>query len=130
MDFLKKHYEKVLLGLMLAGLIGVLVFMIFYITSDKADMDSKRITLINPPAKALTNLDLTLLDGVAAFTDGGPSNGELKAANVMIAGDDRVAVAAAARRPTWRTIPLARVVGSDGRTDIPDGHAELARPPP
>ena len=30
---------------------------------------------------------------------------------------DRVAVAAAARRPTWRTIPLARVVGSDGRTD-------------
>ena len=35
---------------------------------------------------------LIVLDGVAAFTDGGPSNGELKAANVMIAGDDRVAV--------------------------------------
>jgi hypothetical protein len=65
MDFLKKHYEKVLLGLMLAGLIGVLVFMIFYITSDKADMDNKRISLINPPVKALTNLDLTLQEGVA-----------------------------------------------------------------
>jgi uncharacterized protein (DUF362 family) len=35
---------------------------------------------------------LIVLDGVAAFTDGGPSTGELKAANVMIAGDDRVAV--------------------------------------
>jgi uncharacterized protein (DUF362 family) len=36
--------------------------------------------------------DLIVLDGVAAFTDGGPSRGQLAAANVMIAGDDRVAV--------------------------------------
>ncbi len=36
--------------------------------------------------------DLIVLDGVTAFTDGGPSRGELKAGNVMIAGDDRVAV--------------------------------------
>ena len=36
--------------------------------------------------------NLIVLDGVAAFTDGGPSTGELKAGNVMIAGDDRVAV--------------------------------------
>jgi uncharacterized protein (DUF362 family) len=36
--------------------------------------------------------DLIVLDGVSAFTDGGPSRGELKAANVMIAGHDRVAV--------------------------------------
>jgi len=35
---------------------------------------------------------LIVLDGVAAFTDGGPSSGELKAGNVIIAGDDRVAV--------------------------------------
>jgi len=35
---------------------------------------------------------LIVLDGVAAFTDGGPSRGELKAGNVIIAGDDRVAV--------------------------------------
>jgi uncharacterized protein (DUF362 family) len=35
---------------------------------------------------------LILLDGVTAFTDGGPSNGTLKQGNVMIAGDDRVAV--------------------------------------
>jgi len=35
---------------------------------------------------------LIVLDGVSAFTDGGPSRGELKAGNVMIAGDDRIAV--------------------------------------
>jgi uncharacterized protein (DUF362 family) len=35
---------------------------------------------------------LIVLDGVSAFTDGGPSRGELKSANVMIAGNDRVAV--------------------------------------
>jgi len=35
---------------------------------------------------------LIVLDGVAAFTDGGPSSGERKAGNVMIAGADRVAV--------------------------------------
>jgi len=36
--------------------------------------------------------NLIVLDGVAAFTNGGPSTGELKAANVVIVGDDRVAV--------------------------------------
>src|SRR5665213_2871788 len=60
MDFLKKHYEKILLGLMLAGLIGVLVFMIFYIAADKTDMDNKRTSYFNPPVKALTNLDLSV----------------------------------------------------------------------
>ena len=35
---------------------------------------------------------LIVLDGVSTFTDGGPSSGQLKAGNVMIAGDDRVAV--------------------------------------
>ncbi len=35
MEFLKKHYEKILLGVVLAGLIGVLVFMMFYIAADK-----------------------------------------------------------------------------------------------
>lgn len=35
---------------------------------------------------------LIVLDGVVAFTDGGPSRGELKAANVVLVGDDRVAI--------------------------------------
>jgi uncharacterized protein (DUF362 family) len=36
--------------------------------------------------------DLILMDGILAFTDGGPSSGELKEGNVMVAGTDRVAV--------------------------------------
>jgi uncharacterized protein (DUF362 family) len=36
--------------------------------------------------------DLVVLDGVVAFTDGGPSRGQLKTGNVMIAGTDRIAV--------------------------------------
>ena len=35
---------------------------------------------------------LVLLDGVEAFTDGGPSEGELRRADVVLAGRDRVAV--------------------------------------
>jgi hypothetical protein len=66
MDFLKKHYEKILLGVMLAGLIGVLVFMLFYIASDQTDMENKRNSLTNPHVKELTNLDLTVEDGAIA----------------------------------------------------------------
>jgi uncharacterized protein (DUF362 family) len=36
--------------------------------------------------------DLIVLDGVVAFTDGGPSRGTLKTGNMMIAGTDRIAV--------------------------------------
>jgi uncharacterized protein (DUF362 family) len=36
--------------------------------------------------------DLVLMDGIEAFTDGGPSRGTLKQGNVMVAGTDRVAV--------------------------------------
>ena len=63
MDFLKKHYEKVLLGVMLGGMIGVLVFMLFYIAADTQDMNTRRMSLLTRPARALTNLDTTILDG-------------------------------------------------------------------
>ena len=35
---------------------------------------------------------LIVLDGVQVFTDGGPMTGELKTADVMLAGTDRVAI--------------------------------------
>ena len=38
------------------------------------------------------NTQLIIVDGVDAFTDGGPTRGELKEGNVIIAGTDRVAV--------------------------------------
>jgi uncharacterized protein (DUF362 family) len=36
--------------------------------------------------------DLIVLDGIQAFTDGGPSSGRLKQGNVFIGGTDRIAV--------------------------------------
>ena len=35
MDFVKKHYEKILLSVVLLGLMGVLVFMLYLIPSDR-----------------------------------------------------------------------------------------------
>lgn len=66
MDFLKKHYEKLLLGVMLVGLIGVLVFMLFYIAADKTEMAQKGNNYTAPRARGLTNLDMTLLEGTSA----------------------------------------------------------------
>jgi uncharacterized protein (DUF362 family) len=79
---------------------------------------------------------LIVLDGVTAFTDGGPSQGELQQANVMIAGDDRVAVDAVGLavlkdmganqaimgRRIWEQEQIARAVelglGARGPADI------------
>jgi len=59
MQFLKKNYEKILLGLVLAGLIGVLVFMLFYIASDEQAMNDHANIVLNPSATKLPDLDLT-----------------------------------------------------------------------
>ncbi len=64
MDFLKKHYEKVLLGVVLLGLAVAVAFLPFKIASDKQDLENKRNTLIHPKVKELTNLNLTLPDAV------------------------------------------------------------------
>ena len=63
MDFIKKNYEKIVLGLVLAGLIGALVFMLFYISSDRQQMEEKSNSVTNPKTMQLTNLDLTANNG-------------------------------------------------------------------
>ncbi len=65
MDFLKKHYEKVLLGVVLLGLAVAVAFLPFKIASEKQKLEDMRNTLINPNVKPLTNLDLTLPDAGA-----------------------------------------------------------------
>ena len=59
MDFVKKHYEKVLFGLVLAGLVGALVFLPFVIAADKQKLDDIANGIINPRANPLPDLDLT-----------------------------------------------------------------------
>jgi hypothetical protein len=64
MDFLKKHYEKVLLGVVLLGLSVAAAFLPFKIASEKQKLEDMRNTLIHPNVKELTNLNLTLPDAV------------------------------------------------------------------
>ena len=64
MDFLKKHYEKVLLGVVLLGLAVAVAFLPFKITSEKQALEDMRNSLKHPKVKPLTNLDLTLPDAV------------------------------------------------------------------
>jgi hypothetical protein len=64
MDFLKKHYEKVLLGVVLLGLAVAAAFLPFKIASEKQKLEDMRNQLIHPKVKELTNLNLTLPDAV------------------------------------------------------------------
>ncbi|HWI59133.1 MAG TPA: hypothetical protein VNZ22_18040 [Bacillota bacterium] len=60
MDFLKKHYEKLVLGLVLVGLAVAVAFLPIKIASDKQAQEDQKTALIHPKVKPLTNLDLTL----------------------------------------------------------------------
>ena len=64
MDFLKKHYEKVVLGVVLLGLAVAVAFLPFKIASEKQKLEDMRNQLIHPKVKELTNLDLSLPDAV------------------------------------------------------------------
>ena len=59
MDFIKKNYEKILLGLVLAGLIGVLIFMFFFISADHEAMVSSSNGIIHRTAPPLADLDMS-----------------------------------------------------------------------
>jgi hypothetical protein len=62
MDFLKKHYEKVLLGVVLLGLAVAVAFLPFKIASEKQKLEDMRSNLLHPKVNPLTNLDLALPD--------------------------------------------------------------------
>ncbi len=60
MDFLKKHYEKVLLGAVLLGLAVAVASLPFKISAEKQKSQVLLITLTHPVVKPLSNLDLSL----------------------------------------------------------------------
>ena len=57
MDFVKKHYEKIILGIVLVGLAVAVAFIPFKVSNEKKDLDEKRINLIPRSVKPLTNLE-------------------------------------------------------------------------
>src|SRR5436190_16385826 len=60
MDFLKKHYEKVLLGVVLIGLAVAVAVLPFFISSEQQKLHDLTSGVLNPKVKPLTNLDLTV----------------------------------------------------------------------
>ncbi len=60
MDFLKKHYEKLILGLVLLGLAVAVAFLPFMIASERQSLEDTKNSVLNPRVKPLTNLDLSL----------------------------------------------------------------------
>jgi len=59
MDFIKKHYEKILLCVVLLGLVAALLFMAWVIPSEQQKVKDITSSIIGSHVSALTNLDLT-----------------------------------------------------------------------
>jgi len=60
MDFLKKHYEKIILGVVLLGLAVAVVFIPFKVGSERNQLEEKRKSLIARKVAPLTNIDLAM----------------------------------------------------------------------
>jgi len=59
MDFVKKHYEKILLGVVLLGLVGALVFLPYLIRHDRKVLDETRNGITSQKVEPLLPLDVT-----------------------------------------------------------------------
>ena len=59
MEFVKKHYEKIILSAVLLGVIGFLVFLPFVISNDQAELKKVVDTITKPKVAPLPPLDLT-----------------------------------------------------------------------
>jgi hypothetical protein len=59
MDFLKKHYEKIILVVVLLGVVGFLVFLPIIISQDQKEMDDMRGKVIPRTVIQLPPLDLS-----------------------------------------------------------------------
>jgi hypothetical protein len=64
MDFIKKHYEKIILGVVLLGLVGVLVLFRFIISADQSQQEEMSTTIISGKVTPLPSLDLTAQSNV------------------------------------------------------------------
>ena len=80
MDFLKKHYEKILLGVVLIGLAIAAGVLPFFISSEQQKLHDITSVVLNPKVLPLTNLDMTSAEqglkrlATPATIDFGPPN--------------------------------------------------------
>ena len=66
MGFLKKHYEKILLAIVLVGLAVAVGFLPFIISAERQKLEELTQNLSNPRVKELTNLDLSMPEAALA----------------------------------------------------------------
>jgi hypothetical protein len=66
MDFIKKNYEKVLLGVVLLGLAGAFGWLPFKVTAERQNLADITTKLTSTKPKELTNLDLTISSNTLA----------------------------------------------------------------
>jgi hypothetical protein len=59
MDFLKKHYEKVLLGVVLCGLVVGAIFLTLMVPQERQKLDDLTKTITKKPPKPIPPLDLS-----------------------------------------------------------------------
>ncbi len=58
MEFIKKHYEKVILGIVLVGMMVAVAFIPLKVASERAELEQQRANYLTPQAKPLQPLDL------------------------------------------------------------------------
>jgi hypothetical protein len=80
MEFLKKHYEKIILGAVLVGLAVAVAFLPFIISNEQQKLKAITDVVTKPRVHPLTNLDLSISEvaikhaGTPAMIDFGPPN--------------------------------------------------------
>jgi hypothetical protein len=72
MQFLKKNYEKVLLGLVLCGLVVAVGFLPFLVSKEKEDQENRRNKIIRRPSKPIAELNLGRIDNLLKRSDAPP----------------------------------------------------------
>jgi hypothetical protein len=70
MDFIKKHYEKALLGIVLLLAMAAMALLLIWIPNEKAALEEERNKIMQRPVKPLTNLDLSVSAGVMGRLSG------------------------------------------------------------
>jgi hypothetical protein len=69
MDFLKKHYEKALLGVVLLGLVAGAALLPLMIAGERWSLEEKSNSILNPAVKPLTNLNLSAPEALISRLD-------------------------------------------------------------
>ena len=129
MDFLKKHYEKILLIAVLAGVVGFLLFLPVIIHSDQEELKDKRKEFIRNP-HPLPALDMTKQQEILLRL-GSPANFDFTTRNklfnpvewkkgpdgpIKITGDDKIGAGAAVVTkitPLYLVVTLESVITNE-----------------